>query len=85
MRLFNTEILCLERFPPESRPSTYRRVGRYGAARFKRADFSRAGFNRASYTRADPPMPQCDLRPLLLPPLSSIWDAALPNRFEHAA
>jgi hypothetical protein len=37
MRLFNTEMLGLQRFPAESRPSTYRRVGRYGAARFKRA------------------------------------------------
>lgn len=71
MRLFNTEILCLKRFPAESRPSTYRRIGRYGAARFKRTQHS---------------TPQNDLPQLQsLPPLSSVWDAAAPTRFDRAA
>jgi hypothetical protein len=68
MRLFNTEILSLERFRAESRPVTYRRVGRYGSARFKRRDQT---------------PPQLELLPL--PPLSSVWNAAVPTRFDRAA
>ena len=71
MRLFNTETLCLERFPAESRPLTYRRIGRYGTARFKRTHHA---------------TPQNDLpQQQSLPPLSSIWNAAAPARFAHAA
>jgi hypothetical protein len=69
MRLFNTEMLCLERFSTESRPSPYRGVRRYGALRVKRAHRTQKP-NRLAAP---------------LSPLCSIWAPETSTRFDRAA